>query len=32
MSRAGAITAILLVIIMITVIGQFKMMNTSDED
>jgi len=32
MSRAGAITAILLVIIMITVIGQFKMMNTNDED
>ena len=32
MSRAGAITAIMLVIIMITVIGQFKMMNTSDED
>lgn len=32
MSRAGAITAILLVIIMITVIGQFKMMNASDED
>ena len=32
MSRAGAITAILLVIIVITVIGQFKMMNTSDED
>lgn len=32
MSRAGAITAILLVIIMITVIGQFKMMNTADED
>lgn len=32
MSRAGAITAILLVIIMITVIGQFKMMNTVDEE
>lgn len=32
MSRAGAITAILLVIIMITVIGQFKMMNSKDED
>lgn len=32
MSRAGAITAILLVIIMITVIGQFKMMNSKDAD
>ena len=32
MSRAGAITAILLVIIMITVIGQFKMMNATDAD
>lgn len=32
MSRAGAITAILLVIIMITVIGQFKMMNANDAD
>ncbi len=32
MSRAGAITAILLVIIMITVIGQFKMMNSNQDD
>lgn len=32
MSRAGAITAILLVIIMITVIGQFKMMNANQDD
>ena len=32
MSRAGAITAILLVIIMITVIGQFKMMNATYAD
>lgn len=32
MSRAGAITAILLVIIMITVIGQFKMMNANEDE
>lgn len=32
MSRAGAITAILLAIIMVTVIGQFKMMNANDAD
>lgn len=32
MSRAGAITAILLVIIIITVIGQFKMMNSNQDD
>lgn len=32
MSRAGAITAILLVIIMITVIGQFIMMNSNEDD
>ena len=32
MSRAGAITAILLVIIMITVIGQFKMMYSNQDD
>ena len=32
MSRAGAITAILLVIIMITVIGQFKMMNSKEDE
>ena len=32
MSRAGAITAILLGIIMITVIGQFKMMNSNQDD
>lgn len=32
MSRAGAITAILLVIIMITVICQFKMMNSKEDE
>lgn len=32
MSRAGAITAILLVIIMITVICQFKMMNANEDE
>ena len=32
MSRAGAITAILLVIIMITVIGQFRMMNANEDE
>lgn len=32
MSRAGAITAILLVIIMITVICQFKMMNAKEDE
>lgn len=32
MARAGAITAILLVIIMITVIGQFKMMNAKEDE
>lgn len=32
MARAGAITTILLVIIMITVIGQFKMMNGNQDD
>lgn len=32
MSRAGAITAILLVIIMITVIGQFRMMNSKEDE
>lgn len=32
MSRAGAITTILLVIVMITVIAQFSMMNSNQED
>ena len=32
MSRAGAITAILLMIIMITVICQFKMMNAKEDE
>lgn len=32
MSRAGAITAILLVLVILLVVGQFKMMNRSDAD